>query len=181
MIEQYLSVMEEQEYNEPINRSLNPFTHYMLDVQRTYIIRGYDDPNRLLKAATTVDEEDSFDTEVQDNCKVYYCPKFMNRVLKCPRTATVRLFFYIVYEALKKNNDWVKLKSDDVMDALGITRSTVYLAINDLRDMGLLAVKPGRNHYWVNTYILYNGSRITYIKEVAPGLINITNRRKIYR
>lgn len=174
--------MEIENYNEPlVNRCPNPFTHYFLDVQRTYIIRGFDDPQRLMKAADNGDDKDSFDTEVQDSCKVYYCPKFMERILKTPRTATIRLFFYIVYEALKKDNDWVKLKSDDVMQALDITRSTVYLAINDLRDMGLLAVKPGRNHYWVNTYILYNGSRVNYIKKEAPSLLNITNRRKIYK
>lgn len=67
----------------------------------------------------------------------------------------LHVFMYItVY--LIKNQNWVSLPWQDVVEKKGICKSMFYEGVDQLEKLGIIA-KRGRGEYWVNTKLAMNG------------------------
>ncbi len=160
--------------------SENPFTgSYILRVIRTHLIYNENHLKKLMEAEES-NEKDYFDAEAHNKATVYENTTFAKQMLGTAKPNTLRLYFYIVSK-LSKDKDWINLRVNDIKAELGISRPTMYTAIEQLRDFRLLSPRKGRNVYWINTELLFNGNRIKYIQESAPGCVDIVLRRKRFR
>lgn len=154
--------------------SANPFAGtFIVKVARRYY--DLNDAQRLMRE--DANEKDYYQYEVNEKTALYEDKDFISMLLSIAKPNTLRLYLFIVYKALRRDRDWIELQADKVQEYLGISRATLYMAIDQLREFRLLAPKKGRNVYWVNAQFIFNGSRVTYISEVAPNSILVVDRK----
>lgn len=73
------------------------------------------------------------------------------------------LFIYITFN-LRKNKDSIKLNADKISKSLNVSRQSIYNGVEQLVEFGIIQEKEN-DEYWVNVNVIFNGSRIKFLKE----------------
>jgi hypothetical protein len=115
--------------------------------------------------------EKSYLQEQQEKTSSYSVPNINNILFKELKSNGRDLFMYITYN-LKKDSDSIELRPDKICEGMRITRGTMYTAVQQLIDVGLICKKKV-SEYWINPYYLFKGNRINYYKQFGDQYINI--------
>ena len=75
--------------------------------------------------------------------------------------------------SMGRSKDWVDLSYKLVAETwIGISRSTLYRAINELKDADIIRQRKGATaQYWVNPMVCFRGDRIKYFSKHSPDSI----------
>lgn len=116
-------------------------------------------------------EISSYLIEQQERTSVYRYSYVINVLFKHLTSSGRDLLLYIIYK-LPKEQDWINLKYDKVLNEMGVSRATLSRAIQNLVDNAYIT-KKAQSDYWVNPTLIYKGNRLAYYNENCPDCIEI--------
>jgi len=115
---------------------------------------------------------DVYRTEKQEKTYIYHDTEIGKKLFQSNLKASGRDLWHFILYSLPKDQDWINLKSSKVFKELGISRPTLYSAINQLVEAGLIAKKKN-TEYWINPKYIFNGSRLKFIETHCPSKIKV--------
>ncbi|CAM6001137.1 unnamed protein product [Sphagnum balticum] len=126
------------------------------------------------------DSKAYYEFELEKKIAVYPNEDFMDILLNEAKPITMRLYVYIMHRCIRKDEDWIDLKVKDVQAYLKTSRNNLYTAIEQLRSFRFIAPRKGRNVYWINTHLIFNGNRVEYLNKVSPDCVSIAKTTSQY-
>lgn len=125
---------------------------------------------RIVKSTKIIDntdtdvihEENNSTFLIEQDSKVSLYKLNIEELFSNTTTTARDLFIYIVFN-IRKNKDYIKINADKVSKILGVSRQSIYNSIEQLCDIAFIQEKE-KDEYWVNINIVFNGSRIKFLK-----------------
>jgi len=152
------------------NISSNPFTGSF----NIRVIRKYHNEATLRQILLEgANKKPYYDIDLGDRVSLYMNVYITEFLMQHAKPNTLKLYLHIIYRCLKKDQDFIDLKVKEIMEILGVSKNTVYTAVEQLCEFKVLAVRKGRNVYWINSELLFKGNRATYIDDNAPECVTI--------
>ena len=103
-------------------------------------------------------------TKLKDNTP--FVRLFKTEYSKKLKNGSAQLVLRYIEQNLNRNRRTITLNVQKIADEIGISRKTVYKAINELRGKDVIAKRRSiKDSYFINRYILFNGSRLGEINE----------------
>jgi hypothetical protein len=118
-----------------------------------------------------------FQSEVQIKSSVYDDFIFEDLFNTNIKPSTRDLFLYILIN-LEKDVDVVQLNQKEIYNKTGISKTSFYSAIKQLKEMCIIADKE-KNSYWVNPYYIFKGNRLAFYQKNYPKAITVTAKKEI--
>ena len=112
--------------------------------------------------------------EQQRYSRLYYIPYVEDILFKRDMSSKGRDLLIYIYYNIKKDCDFIEIKSSKVCDEMCISRPTLYRAIQELVDSSIITKHRGFV-WWVNPMYIFNGDRINFYNERCPSCIDVVN------
>lgn len=109
--------------------------------------------------------------EQQKHTKLYDTPFDLNVFYGELKPSGRDLFNYIAYK-IKDDNDDIEINVAKVSKIIRLTPITIYSAIQQLIDIGVIC-KKAKSLYWVNPYYMFRGDRIAFYTAQCEDCIEV--------
>ena len=158
--------------------------------------------HNMVRTITKVGKEQSekstpvpYTVPTSKKVSVYVDHGIMQRMFNEATPAGFKLYFYILHnipksyyttkygKRKKRASDQITLNPTEVMEAIGVTKKTLYKGINDLIRIGIINRMEGRgseSKYWLNPHLIYGeGKREDDMREAdGQDAVNIIKPEK---
>lgn len=101
--------------------------------------------------------------DAEQFCKIY--TKQVGLFFDLSKTAQNVIRFIIEQDLIKKDEDKIHMAYQDFVEAEYGSRPTFYKGVSELLEANILARGPRTTIYYINPTVLFNGNRITMIRQ----------------
>jgi hypothetical protein len=100
--------------------------------------------------------------DIKASTKVYKDDSLFTSLMNL-KSSTMKVYQFIVYK-LTRDSDVIQLKREIVAQLTGLHKNTVTLSLDELENNKIIARKS-KFTYWVNIDYIFNGDRVSFMKD----------------